>query len=203
MEELLNLEAVTSILNLKRLRHLYDSVETRIRNLRSLGISSDSYGSLLASVLLNRLPPELRVIVTREITDEEWNLAKVMEIFQKELDACERAAVSTTSTFQGKKPVKDGCTNIIFTTDWRFYHQLLFLWTVTHIRSLCEGHRCGSSKADTDQGRKMLPLLAETSLEQKLSILHEMLQLSRKTPYNYLQQGAGCSTTGTTYTNSM
>ncbi|KAL5490741.1 hypothetical protein EMCRGX_G015918 [Ephydatia muelleri] len=117
MEELLNLEAVTSILNLKRLRHLYNSVETRIRNLRSLGISSDSYSSLLASVLLNRLPPELRVIVTREITDEEWNLAKVMEIFQKELDACERAAVSTTSTFQGKKPVKDGCTNIIFTTD--------------------------------------------------------------------------------------
>ena len=107
MEELLNLEAVTSILNLKGLRHLYDSVETRIRNLRSLGISSDSYGSLLASVLLNRLPPELRVMVTREITDEEWNLAKVMEIFQKELDARERAAVSTTSTFQGKKPVKD------------------------------------------------------------------------------------------------
>ena len=30
-----------------------------------------------------------------------------MEIFQKELDARERAAVSTTSTFQGKKPVKD------------------------------------------------------------------------------------------------
>ncbi|KAL5476354.1 hypothetical protein EMCRGX_G026289 [Ephydatia muelleri] len=107
MEELLNLEAVTSILNLKGLRHLYDSVETRIRNLRSLGISSDSYGSLLASVLLNRLPPELRVMVTREITDEEWNLAKVMEIFQKELDARERAAVSTMSTFQGKKPVKD------------------------------------------------------------------------------------------------
>eukprot|EP00731_Ephydatia_muelleri_P024188 Em0016g459a len=193
MEELLNLEAVTSILNLKGLRHLYDSVETRIRNLRSLGISSDSYGSLLASVLLNRLPPELRVMVTREITDEEWNLAKVMEIFQKELDARERAAVSTTSTFQGKKPVKDVPTaSSLLTGDSTI--NCCFCGQ-SHIRSLCEGHRCGSSKADTDQGRKMLPLLAETSFEQKLSILHEMLQLSRKTPYNYLQQGAGCSTT--------
>ena len=141
-------------------------------------------------------------MVTREITDEEWNLAKVMEIFQKELDARERAAVSTMSTFQGKKPVKDVPTaSSLLTGDSTI--NCCFCGQSHSIGSLSEGHRCGSSKADTDQGRKMLPLLAETSFEQNLSILHEMLQVSRKTPYNYLQQRPGCSTTGTTHTNSM
>ena len=126
----------------------YDSVETPIRNLRSLGISSDSYGSLLASALLNRLPPDLRVMVTREITDEEWNLSKVMERI-----GCTRKSSSEHYVYLSREETRAEC-NIIFTTDWRFYHQLLCFWTVTHIGSFCEGHRCGSSKADTDQGRK-------------------------------------------------
>ena len=47
MDILLNMEPVTSVHNLKSLRHLYDLVESHIRSLKSLGVSSNSYGSFV------------------------------------------------------------------------------------------------------------------------------------------------------------
>ena len=52
MDVLLNVEPVTSPQNVKGLRHLYDLVESHVRSLKSLGVTSDSYGSLLSPVLL-------------------------------------------------------------------------------------------------------------------------------------------------------
>ena len=56
MDILLNVEAVASQHDLKGLRHLYDLIESHVRALKSLGVSSDSYGALLSSVLLSKLP---------------------------------------------------------------------------------------------------------------------------------------------------
>ena len=55
MELLLNLEAVTSQHHLKSLRRLCDHVETHVRSLKNLGVAPELYGSLLSSVLLNKL----------------------------------------------------------------------------------------------------------------------------------------------------
>ena len=59
MDALLSTEAVTSAHNLKGLRHLHDTVESHIRSLKTLGVTSDSYGSLLSPVLLKKLPQDL------------------------------------------------------------------------------------------------------------------------------------------------
>ena len=72
MDALMNLEAMTSSNNLKALRRLYDQVELHTRNLKSLGVESSSYGSLLASVLLNKLPQDLQLFVSRKIGESEW-----------------------------------------------------------------------------------------------------------------------------------
>ena len=55
MDILINLNAVTAHNNIKALRQLYDSIETQVRGLKALGIESDSYGSLLSSVLMSKL----------------------------------------------------------------------------------------------------------------------------------------------------
>ena len=94
MDVLMSLEAVTSNHNLEGLRHLYDLVESHVRSLRSLGIPSSSYGSLLSSIFMTKLPQELRVIVSREITNDEWDLDSIMKTVEKEIDARERASVS-------------------------------------------------------------------------------------------------------------
>ena len=51
MDTLLKVEAVSSPNNLKGLRHLYDLVESQVRGLKTLGVESTSYGSLLFPVL--------------------------------------------------------------------------------------------------------------------------------------------------------
>ena len=51
----------------RKLRKLYDTLESHVRSLKSLGLPSDSYGSLLSSITMNKLPQELRLIISREI----------------------------------------------------------------------------------------------------------------------------------------
>ena len=94
MENLLGIDAITSQHNLKGLRHLYDTVETQVRGLRSLGVPATTYGSLLSSVLMSKLPQELRLIVSREVRDEEWELERLMSIIEREIDARERASTA-------------------------------------------------------------------------------------------------------------
>lgn len=68
MEALLSIAAVTTHHDVKGLRKLHDSVEAHVRGLRALGVLPDSYGGLLTSVLVNKLPPEVRLIVSRATT---------------------------------------------------------------------------------------------------------------------------------------
>ena len=90
MDILLNLEAVTSSHNLRALRHLYDLTESHVRSLKSLGVESSSYGSMLSSVLLNKLPSDLRLIVSRKVPESDWNLDSLLKIVEEEIVARER-----------------------------------------------------------------------------------------------------------------
>ena len=102
MDALLEIDAVTSMRDLRRLRHLYDQAEGHIRSLNSLGVPSESYGNLLAPILMKRFPHELCVIISKDAGTESWNLDKMMKIAEKEIEARERAAAndetSTTHT---------------------------------------------------------------------------------------------------------
>ena len=70
----MNVEAVTSQHNLKGLRHLYNLIESHVRSLKSLRVSPDSYGTLLSSVLLNKLPSEIQLIASRRVDEDSWSL---------------------------------------------------------------------------------------------------------------------------------
>ena len=55
MEQLLNIDSVTSQHVVKGLRHLYDVIESNVRSHKSLGVKAKSYSSLLFSVLMIKL----------------------------------------------------------------------------------------------------------------------------------------------------
>ena len=80
MDILLNLEAITSQHNQTGLRHLFDMVEANVRGLRALGVPSDSYGGLLSSILMSKLLRELRLVITREMSDKEWDFESIKKI---------------------------------------------------------------------------------------------------------------------------
>lgn len=69
MEALLNLEAVASH-NVKSLSALCDQVESHVRSLKSLGVPSSAFGILL-SVLVTKLPHDVRLLVSRRVTDRQ------------------------------------------------------------------------------------------------------------------------------------
>ena len=94
MDVLLSVEPVTSPKNVKGLRQLYYLVESYVRSLRSLGVTSDSYGLLLFSVLINKLPSELLLTVSREVSGADWSLDAQKPMAQ-EIEAMERATNPT------------------------------------------------------------------------------------------------------------
>jgi len=91
MDLLMNIDPVTSPHNLKAVRHLYDIVESQVHCLKSLGVPARTYGSLFSSVLMNKLPQELRLIVSRHVSEDEWNLDAIMTVVDREVSARERA----------------------------------------------------------------------------------------------------------------
>ena len=94
MELLLSVEAVSSDQNLRALRRLYDTTASHIRSLKSLGVDSISYGTLLSSVLLSKLTPDIHLIVSRKFASSDLD---VDALLKAELGARERASDSTHS----------------------------------------------------------------------------------------------------------
>ena len=95
MDALMRLEPVISDRHLRDLRKLYDNAETHIRSLQSLGISPDTYGSLLSPVLLTKLPPDMRLIISREVSGSSLNMDTLLKNFSQELSARESANPSS------------------------------------------------------------------------------------------------------------
>ena len=96
MDILLNVDAVTSSYNLKGFRCLFDLVESNVRKLRCLG---DPLNHM--AVLMNNLPQELRLLVSHDIKDGEWELDSMMCVIKREIDATER---SNTNPMQRELP---------------------------------------------------------------------------------------------------
>ena len=95
MDTLLELESVSSVNNIRALRRFHDQVEFQVRSLKSLDVPLDSYGNLLSFLFMNRLPQELRLIISREVGDAEWNFDQLMGIVEHEISACERSSSSS------------------------------------------------------------------------------------------------------------
>ena len=91
MESLLSVEAVTSDHHLRDLRQLYDHSEANIRSLRGLGVEPQSYGAMLSSVLLSKFPSDLRHIVSRKVSADDLDMESLLETFEQELIAREKA----------------------------------------------------------------------------------------------------------------
>ena len=79
---------------MKALRHLYDTVESNIQSHKSLGVTSESYGSLLSPVLLSKLPADIRLVVSGKIPEDDWNLDALLKVMEDEIEARERVGAS-------------------------------------------------------------------------------------------------------------
>ena len=58
-----------------------------VRGLESLGVSSNQYGSLLISVIMSKLPHEIRVQVASNTAREVWEMSELLEVIRQEVEA--------------------------------------------------------------------------------------------------------------------
>ena len=90
MDVLLSLPNVESCSDIRLLRKMLDAIETTSRNLRPYDIDSNHYGPILISVVMKKLPEAFRLELLRQMPVGKWDLAKLLEVFSKELASRER-----------------------------------------------------------------------------------------------------------------
>ena len=103
---MLNLEPVVNAADIKGVRQLYNEMEIHIRSLKSLDVSSESYGTLLVPVILNKITEELRLLISRRFDKDKWEVSEVLVAFKEELEARERCAQMKASSTSS--PQRDG-----------------------------------------------------------------------------------------------
>ena len=71
------------------LQHIYDKLNFHVLGLRTLGINTTQYGSLLINipVAMSKLPNEICLQLARENKDEVWKLSQLMETIHVEIEA--------------------------------------------------------------------------------------------------------------------
>ena len=114
MEGLVKVAAVTVDNDLKRLRFLYDRDEAHVRALQALGLQCESYGKLLVPLLMEKLPPSMRLIISRAIDQPEWDLDILMKAFDSEIEArerCEPIGTNPSDFFTPKRPFPSQTNN--------------------------------------------------------------------------------------------
>ena len=85
MEALTKIPKVASTSEVKRRRSLYDTVESHVSGLESMDISSEMYGCFLTPIIMQKLPEEFRIAISRNLESETWDLKEILSEFHKEL----------------------------------------------------------------------------------------------------------------------
>ena len=77
--------------DMKGLRELLDQIESSIRNLSLLDVTTDSYGTLLVPLINDKLPDNIRISIAKNFDDEIWDIGKLITLLRKEVEAKERS----------------------------------------------------------------------------------------------------------------
>ena len=99
MRSLTNLGSVKDDKDTKRIRRLYDRIESDLRSLEALGVKPD--GMLLVPLLLDKFPDAMNLRLSRRFDSntDVWQVDKMMEELRKELEARERYIPETKPEF--------------------------------------------------------------------------------------------------------
>ena len=84
--ELIYLPAVYRERDTRRLRKLYDSCEAHNRALQALGVSEESYSTIVVPTIMEKLPELFRLAITRGTNFLEWSMKEMLEAYETELE---------------------------------------------------------------------------------------------------------------------
>ncbi len=97
MQSLLELSPPST--SLPSLRQFYDSMESHVRGLESLGKFQESYGDLLIPIILGKLPSDMKKNLAREHSSSEWSIIELRQAIKKEIEILEAGSYNNASSF--------------------------------------------------------------------------------------------------------
>ena len=89
VNKILRLEKVKGGRNVTELRGLYDQVESHVRSLGTLDVQSENYGPVLIPIILERLPDDIKLHISRVLGNDSWKMDDFMRILKEEIAARE------------------------------------------------------------------------------------------------------------------
>ena len=90
---------------LQQLRSFYNKVELNVRSLVTMGVAVESFGTLVLSVVIDKLPLNIKFLIARHIKDT-WSLTKILELLNEKLKARETVDSDEVLPFTGVKSYK-------------------------------------------------------------------------------------------------
>ena len=105
IEDLMNSPKISANEDLRGIRALYDKVVSTTRNLKSMGVKSNSYSTVLSPIIMSKLPQELHLLISRKL-DEKWDIKGLLEQLGEEVSLRERCALASIGN-TNHRSVKD------------------------------------------------------------------------------------------------
>ena len=89
MDKILKIDKVSLSRNCKELRSLYDHIESHVRSLNNVGVKPEHYGPLLIPIILEKLPDEIKLQISRKLGTSYWMIEDFMKVIRDEVTARE------------------------------------------------------------------------------------------------------------------
>ena len=140
---LLKIAPLHSSKDIKELRNLHDKVEVQVRGLQSLNVPTSVYGSLLITVLLGKIPEDVRLLIGRQMKDRHWELSRLLDLLRDETEKRDRCSgiqasfQTNTSNIHVTKQMPSTASTLLM--DGRKHN-------CTYCRQIHASHLCKSSR---------------------------------------------------------
>ena len=134
-----------------------------------------AYGSMLVPVLLNKLPPDARFIISRRNGGSEPDIDQLLRQVEEELAARERSFFFTSNLPDREVEIKFHCSS------YKHEANLCTIMLLLPSKALAKGlYSCNKyccSKGNTTKQWSLLQLFNERTSEQSLPFIGKMQQL--------------------------
>ena len=88
--QLLSIAPINSTNDIKKTRETYDKIEANVQNLCSLDIDTSQYGPVLISIVMSKLPEDIKLQISRSIPIScEWDVDELLAALLKEIESRE------------------------------------------------------------------------------------------------------------------
>ena len=87
--------------NVLRLSSFYNTIESSIRSLPTIGLNPSHYGRLLIPVILERLSNAIKLLITRKLGKNNCKIIEIVESIKEEVEARENYE-SSNETLDGE-----------------------------------------------------------------------------------------------------